>query len=688
MSRLHKEAPAASTHRAFPFVLLLVGIFCYIVRATDWFRAVPGDLGDARFNSVILEHLFQWIRGDAPSLWTPSFFFPARGTLAFSDNHFGSGPVYVLFRSIGMSRELAFDAWFATGCLLNFAAMYAAMRRLQFNAFAASVAAFIFTFSLPALAQEGHAQLTYRFALPMAYVAFLQFAETRRLQELARVAAWGALQFFCSIYLGVFTVYLIAATAVAMTVPGLRPVRTTTANETTGKRGWVVPTFVILACGVATAALLLKYHSISRSYGFARAASEILVMLPRPQSYLLADGSTAYPWLRALGSQIPVRHEHQMFPGLVPVILSLCALLAAGFSSNAHRRQLLGRSLVALALLVAMTLYVGDRSIYQLLMNLPGVSSIRAVSRVILIMMLPVAIMAAIGVESLQRVRPAKWIAPIAIAVALALELLAYQTGSTPFAAWRSRLEPLSAALERAPRSADPVLYVTGRTQEPFFLTELDGMVFAQDQKLPTLNGYSGNAPPNYIPPFPCTPPAARIYALAGSVLARAGHTQEEVLSRAQWIQLEPCPSQHVATDAAPEPPSEDQAKNIKLDATVTRSGPNELRVLLRIRNNGSSTLHTLSRVGHPLRLSWRFVRAPATATLADPPWDGRHDAYLSIPPGGEEEIPVLLQEPASPGSYELQFSIVAEGYEWLHNLKMPIARVSSESLASHETAK
>ena len=28
---------------------------------------IPGDIGDARFNSYVLEHFFRWITGQAPS---------------------------------------------------------------------------------------------------------------------------------------------------------------------------------------------------------------------------------------------------------------------------------------------------------------------------------------------------------------------------------------------------------------------------------------------------------------------------------------------------------------------------------------------------------------------------------------------------------------------------------------------
>lgn len=40
-------------------VFLAAGTFAYLLRAVDYFTAVPGDLNDARFNSVILEHVFQ-----------------------------------------------------------------------------------------------------------------------------------------------------------------------------------------------------------------------------------------------------------------------------------------------------------------------------------------------------------------------------------------------------------------------------------------------------------------------------------------------------------------------------------------------------------------------------------------------------------------------------------------------------
>jgi len=177
VSDIYAPGPPRSPHVCFtslPFLgFLLLGLFTYSLRAVDYFSAVPGDLGDARFNSVILEHLFQWVTGHADNLWSPSFFYPYEGALAFSDNHFGSVAPYILLRSLGAGREMAYDGWFLIGCLLTYVATYAALPRLGISLLGAAAGAFVFTFALPVLAQEGHAQLIYRFAVPLAYVAFV-----------------------------------------------------------------------------------------------------------------------------------------------------------------------------------------------------------------------------------------------------------------------------------------------------------------------------------------------------------------------------------------------------------------------------------------------------------------------------------------------------------------------------------
>ncbi|MGH8732457.1 MAG: hypothetical protein ACREVB_02110, partial [Burkholderiales bacterium] len=196
--------------------LLGIIVVGYVLKALQYFKAAPSDLMDGRFNSVVLEHLYRVLTGSAAALWSPEYFYPFPGALAFSDNHLGSAFSYVLARLLGLSREQAFNVWFTTGTLLNFACALYVLRRFGASTAAAALGAFFFACALPATAQDGHAQLVYRFAAPLAVLAHWQMFERRRLAGFARVAFFTAWQFYCSIYLGVFLVYLLAALTVAI----------------------------------------------------------------------------------------------------------------------------------------------------------------------------------------------------------------------------------------------------------------------------------------------------------------------------------------------------------------------------------------------------------------------------------------------------------------------------------------
>jgi len=51
----------------------------------------------------------------------------------------------------------------------------------------------------------------------------------------------------------------------------------------------------------------------------------------------------------------------------------------------------------------------------------------------------------------------------------------------------------------------DPILYVAWDKEGPFWETEIDAMLLAQELGWPTLNGFSGNFPPGYSTPSSCS---------------------------------------------------------------------------------------------------------------------------------------------------------------------------------------
>ena len=186
---------------------------------------IPGDLVDARFNSYVLEHFFRWLTGLDRGFWNAAIFFPYQLSIAFSDNLLGLAPLYAFFRSIGLDRIAAFQGWYLLSFCCNYLAAAYVLSRLKLAPLAVGVGAFFFTFGLPVLAQENHAQLLYRFCIPLACFTLWRFYEKPRLGTLAALGFWVVWQFYLTIYIGIFLLILLAALVVLLPlfVPEPRP---------------------------------------------------------------------------------------------------------------------------------------------------------------------------------------------------------------------------------------------------------------------------------------------------------------------------------------------------------------------------------------------------------------------------------------------------------------------------------
>jgi hypothetical protein len=526
--------------------LLGVIIFGYLMPVTSYFTAVPGDLGDPRYNAFVLEHLYRFATGYAAGLWNPDSYYPFQGTLAFSDNHFGSGATYVLARLLGLSREHAFDVWFSVGTLLNFASALYVLRRLGLSTAAAALGAFFFAFALPVPAQDAHAQLVHRFAAPLAVLALWQMFERRRLVDLARLAFFAVWQFYCSIYLGIFLVYLLAALTVALLIVR-RPL-----EWPQWRRNLIAERFsiklaaggILLASVLALAYLGGRYYLIAQAYNLEhfRSVEVITPMLPRLGSYLLADGSPLLAWL-GRGVWVPMRHEHQMFIGFGATVLILTAAGIA-WRGRAGDPGLTRAMLIALGLLVAGTLWIGELSLYYLVAWLPGIKAIRGVSRIILIMLVPMSVLLALGADAAwRRFGQSAWAAMPVLAGLAALvvaEPLSVSQRSAPIAEWRAHLDAVKALLPPAmPKDAILLVRTSSTDIDEQINTELDAMLLGQDLGYPVLNGYSAFVPPGYR----LGPCASATQRLRGYFLFTGGTAVPDSSRRLVVLDLDACPS-------------------------------------------------------------------------------------------------------------------------------------------------
>lgn len=402
-----------------------------------------------------------------------------------------------------------------------------------------------------------------------------------------------------------------------------------------------------------------------------------MTMIPRPASFLVADRSTLTSWTGSWVSGIPMRHEHQMFFGIGATVISLAG---GALSWRLEKNGALVRvSAVTLLALVLMTTMFGSHSFYHLVLKVPGLSSVRAVSRVVLVMMLPLAILIAAAFEFLHQklLRSAKphvfyCVALLCVAVVLlTLETVMYKPYHSSIASWRERKAEVEKLLP-AQIAHDAILYLTQRKGEHFAFSEIDAMIVAQDRLLPTLNGYSGNAPKGYTPPDPCISAKKRIndFFLQNPT---SSLDRLDLERRALTIMMEPCPHEPsvnagwVITGAA--------AENLALTLNAVKEA-DAVRLTLTVRNLSNTPFSTMYGRG-PVRVSWRFVPLEQTGQrLTEPPWETRRDLSLLLEPDATHKESFNIQSPAKPGRYALEATLVQEGVSWFHDLGMQIPSI------------
>jgi hypothetical protein len=328
-------------------------------------------------------------------------------------------------------------------------------------------------------------------------------------------------QFYFTIYMAVFLVLLLAAMTILLMFT----------SETKGFKGrlafwpgklkeaWsvarpaerLVAVLATLGCFVAFLALILPYYHAVRTYGFSRNMLEILATLPRFKSYLLADNSQIWGRLSATITKVPARVEHQLFPGL-----GVIGLVVAGIALKIRNEHsaVAWLHLRAWLSLVILTLVVNGLSLYWLVWWLPGINSVRVVSRVALVLAWPLALFAAFALDGILRMPGARrrWLLiPLCLAAGLMVaESVFYNHATYSKVEAAARLVQLRQKIP-AQVPSNPVLLVGGNPAEPDWATEIDAMLLSQQMGWPTMNGYSGNYPPGYTAVDTCAQLPSRI---------------------------------------------------------------------------------------------------------------------------------------------------------------------------------
>ncbi len=533
------------------FLIFLVSLWLIVIHPLGPnLSRLPGDLGDSRFNNYILEHDFRWTSGKEADLFSPDFFYPHSLTLAFSDTHLGSMLFYSIFRWLGLNRELAFQAWYLLSFLLNFYSALFVLKKYEFCQLSILLGSFFFTFGLPVLAQENHVQLTYRFCIPLACYCFFLLIQKPSIKRLAITVFWLVWQFYLSIYLGYFLTLLLLV--VALVLPFKQKVSYISIYrqwinsfkdqwKCSSKKNNFFYSFIFSILLVGLVVLFIPYAYVTKTYGFIRSWGDVLQILPKPISYIISDGSSIWRFFAFLSNDATLyRDEHNLFIGLASLILLVIGLV---WRFNYKHRKYINLFIIAVGILILLTININGFSLYGALWYLPGVNSIRAVSRIILVFMWPIALYISSVVDALSRSVNRSKVGSI---IGLILFILMYtesvfydhRTFTKLEAESRSQkiTEQIPAMLPDA-----PILFVWYSPCDNWYLYELDAMLIAQELDWPVLNGYSANFPIGYGPTTSCEQAIIRINDYLATNKITDPIIQNTLISRIVTIGPESC---------------------------------------------------------------------------------------------------------------------------------------------------
>jgi hypothetical protein len=468
----------------------MVGIFAAAYPTLlSGFAEVQGGAGDPRLVNFTLEHGYRWLMGVplAEDLFSPPIFYPIRSVASFTDLLLGVAPLYWPWRWFGAGPHTAYQLWMLSCWTVNFLACYVLLRRgLGVSAFAGGVAAGLFAFGSPRMANVMHQQLVPQFFVVLSILAAIEIVRSAdRPDRSLRDWLWSAalvvgllLQFATALYPLVFGVLAAAAALLAaVLIPSSRStlVRLLRRNA-----------LPLTVCGVLAAAaaapLLLRYLETAEIVGMRRYS---VYKLPQLVSWLLMGSfNLAYgwlhdqPWLRDAGWSL-----HHNGVGLLTTVLCAIGLW------QERRNRAVQLIVLGVAALFVLTLRLpGDLSLWRLVHEyLPGAASLRAVARVGMMAAYPAAVGLAVFMDRAAARR-------VWLAVGLALLVLAEQIHTPVTFDKREAEMRVETIAAQVPADAEAFLLMS-ETRQRRYNPHDDAAWVALATGVPTINGRYGSRP-------------------------------------------------------------------------------------------------------------------------------------------------------------------------------------------------
>ncbi len=363
-------------------------------------RVIPHDTADPLLQSWQVAWGGHAVTSQPLHLFQSNTFWPLRDSLAFSDALIGYAPAGL----IGDGRSAAlvrYNLLFLFAYALAFVGAYLLARELGVRPLVALLAGSAFAYSPWRLAHDGHLHIISSGGIPLALFLLLRGYSRGRPKYVVAgwlVATWQvSLGFALGLQLG----YLLAALVVVAAAYWLRRGRPAL------PRSLVLATVAGAVVFVAVSGLLARpYLRVVDAHPEARRTySDVDFYSPPLRGLLVAPAESkllAEPTKKAR-DRLAWSAEQAVLPGFTLLLLAGYGT-ARGVRGRRLRTGLAVGTLVALAFTLGTKFLFGGRFTYKLLFEYaPGWQGIRTPGRIMTLVTLGLALLAALGAERLAR---------------------------------------------------------------------------------------------------------------------------------------------------------------------------------------------------------------------------------------------------------------------------------------------
>ena len=339
--------------------LLILLAYCFFTALLTWpyvtrLRDAVADSGDPYLVAWILWWDYHATFTDPLNLFHSNVFYPFRYTLAFSEHCYGLALLFFPLFALGARPLTAHAVALFFGFALSGYGAFRLARTLTGSDGVAWVAGIVFAFVPYRFNLMSHLPYLFSPWIPLLFEALVLFA---RAQTRPRAAWLG-----CALFMtGLTTVTWFALSLFPFAL--CAAVLLTRYQLWRARDFWVRGIMVVCAAGAALLPFMLPYYWVSKLYGFQRSIAEIEFYSAWPIHWFCAENRNKL-W-HGMGVGIPDGDKFKLFPGLLPLLLSLAALLlvaplerrhaAAVLDQDAPRKRWLGGldALVVIALVIS-----------------------------------------------------------------------------------------------------------------------------------------------------------------------------------------------------------------------------------------------------------------------------------------------------------------------------------------------